>query len=1019
MTTNSQNQTIFIHSLWRAGSTYIFNAFRRSEAGYWAYQEPVHELALRAKTSPDILTNYTSEALAPLRHPQLDKAYFYELQQTHQEWHDVIEKKIIYDNYFSESSIEPLAKYLHALIASANGRPVIQECRTSSRIGAIKQALGGLHLYLWRNPWDQWWSFKINDYFDAACQIVLGANPAPPIVARLKEEIGYVEFHHDEIAEELRHFEQHRLSSEDSYLVFYTLWCLGLLEGTTYADHIINIDALSTSIKYREETANNFKALGIQGVDFSDCHIPQAFFDTTDNKFFKGIETRVHGLLLTSGYTQELINTILNIRLEHAPTTHDDSITLVRDLHRARETALRFETSEASLGKHSQHIIDNLKAQAQAFERNFNVSNSSLANITVQLQNNELDLRKTTELLESTQANFRTGKDELHNILQDRTKREQELSEQTNQARQELAEFARTLAERELQAANQLLMIQQEVRQDKADLTQNHQKQLQEILLQHTLLEQNLTQQAQVTQQEVANLLQDQTKREQVLSEQAAQAKKGLEDLLHTKAQREQEAATQLVAIQQQYAQEKFEQSRNHIQQERALHQQYAEREQTFTLQLQVSQQQLSDLHVAQVKTLQQQRTALELSLNQQIKTNQQALRQLEKDNIRREQAASSLLLTTQKQAAKQLNELVSTHNEQVHALQRQIAEREQVLNQQHSFEINAKQNEYNRLLETSTVLETQLKTEIQSEQQTSLQLRQELADVAQSLAITHASFTWRIMAPLRKLASFITPINNKDTASFMTSKTELPHAALPPVLESQTINIQDTSIESNIQLPTQAFIQSASTLDELLAYYDLQFVHYAFRTLLGRAPDPEGLSYYLGRIRSGISKIQILAQIRSSAEGMAHASILPGLKKAIKLYKRGQYPLIGWLFRKINSSPSNHATERKQRSIENQLHSLSNETNLHFKKLEDSPSSMQHWVEQQTLNMPNTRQADVDNEFDETHSVLTIEDLQHLASQQTLDILSTYQTTNIKNLKEKKNLLTIESLLVIAAEIN
>lgn len=126
-----------------------------------------------------------------------------------------------------------------------------------------------------------------------------------------------------------------------------------------------------------------------------------------------------------------------------------------------------------------------------------------------------------------------------------------------------------------------------------------------------------------------------------------------------------------------------------------------------------------------------------------------------------------------------------------------------------------------------------------------------------------------------------------------------------------------------------------ASTLDELLACYDRHFIHCAYQTLLGRAPDPEGLGYYLGRLRTGFSKIRILAQLRLSKEGKAHAARLPGLDMAIERHKKEQYPLIGWLFRQRNGGEGNHPNERKLRAIENQLGLLSDESRRRFNQME------------------------------------------------------------------------------------
>ena len=72
---------VFIHSLWRAGSTYLFSVFRRSNAGYWCYQEPVHEIALLAKDNPENLLSYNGEKMQALRHPPLAASYFLELYE--------------------------------------------------------------------------------------------------------------------------------------------------------------------------------------------------------------------------------------------------------------------------------------------------------------------------------------------------------------------------------------------------------------------------------------------------------------------------------------------------------------------------------------------------------------------------------------------------------------------------------------------------------------------------------------------------------------------------------------------------------------------------------------------------------------------------------------------------------------------------------------------------------------------------------------------------------------------------
>ena len=166
-------EPIFIHSLWRTGSTFLFSVFRRSPNGYWCYQEPIHEFALYSKDAPDLLMSNHLASPDVLRHPHLDKPYFYELFKTWPQWRNDINKNIIYDAYFAEADNDSTTIYLDKLIKNSKGRPVIQECRTSSRISVLKKSLGGQHIYLWRNPWDQWWSYKATHYFDITNQLIL------------------------------------------------------------------------------------------------------------------------------------------------------------------------------------------------------------------------------------------------------------------------------------------------------------------------------------------------------------------------------------------------------------------------------------------------------------------------------------------------------------------------------------------------------------------------------------------------------------------------------------------------------------------------------------------------------------------------------------------------------------------------------------------------------------------------------------------------------------------------------
>ncbi len=349
-------QPIFVHSLWRAGSTYFFQAFRRA-GGYWAYQEPVHEAALQAKNAPERLAGYAEDLARALRHPPLQRGYFYELQQTHAAWKGKINKALIYDDYFSTAPKQPLFAYYRALIAAAPARPVLQDCRTSARIGAIKQALGGLHLYLWRNPWDQWWSFQINDYFPAVLQVILSADAAPPAIQALKEQIGFRAFRAAKIDAEINHFKANPLDPATDYLVFYTLWALSLLEGLAAADILVNIDALSRSRSYRADLEKRLQETGVLGLDFSDCQVPRAWYGPEDIDFFVPLEAQAHALLQATGTSAQALQQLQSLRQIFQPQPRVTLARLQEDLRRTRAIARRFAANAARAGRHDARLV--------------------------------------------------------------------------------------------------------------------------------------------------------------------------------------------------------------------------------------------------------------------------------------------------------------------------------------------------------------------------------------------------------------------------------------------------------------------------------------------------------------------------------------------------------------------------------------------------------------------------------------------------------------------------------------
>lgn len=369
---------IFIHSLFRAGSTYLFMVFRRSSGGYWCYQEPLHELAFFSRDDVKFLqVDHGASKTALLRHPHIEEDYFRELRDVWPAWQEKITERSIYANYFAPPEVDIGIPYWQSLIEASKGRPVFQECRTSGRIGAIKAALGGGHIYLWRNPWDQWWSYKVAPYFDTVNQLIVRAPNAPAPVVQLRTALGMEDEAPSGLAAAFEYYGARPQGSEKSYLVFYMLWCLGLREGMTHADVMLSIDRLSDSPVYRDEMQGALLAAGISGIDFSDCHVPQGRYLEQDRLFFEPLEERVHKWLLEGGWAHEELQLVQATRRQFepfgwgipvascAPADSVEQASRARALARRHETHLA-ETVSALIGKIGALETEAMQAEAKA-----------------------------------------------------------------------------------------------------------------------------------------------------------------------------------------------------------------------------------------------------------------------------------------------------------------------------------------------------------------------------------------------------------------------------------------------------------------------------------------------------------------------------------------------------------------------------------------------------------------------------------------------------------------------------
>ena len=315
---------IFIHAMLRSGSTYLFATLRELNDLY-CYYEPMHELVAWASTDVTRLDiEMHADKMQQLRHPEMQSPYFDELRQAWPAWRCRLAPEVVHGGYFAETFVDAGGDFYAALCDAAPRRPVFSECRTAGRIAALKKGLGGWHAYLWRNPWDQWWSTQVDPYFEASNRIIAHANPLPPVLLLLRETLG-LQLSPDARFSEARDFYLLRpLDFEASYGWFYGVWLHTLELAIRNADLLINIDSLSRSKDHRATVSEAFVELGVAPMDFSDVSAPSARFAATELDAFAAVETDVHDVFLKSGWAAERLRAILALREQHRPAKADD-----------------------------------------------------------------------------------------------------------------------------------------------------------------------------------------------------------------------------------------------------------------------------------------------------------------------------------------------------------------------------------------------------------------------------------------------------------------------------------------------------------------------------------------------------------------------------------------------------------------------------------------------------------------------------------------------------------------------
>jgi hypothetical protein len=283
--TSMAEKAIFIHSLFRTGSTYVWNTFRKN-ARYCCYYEPLHQdfVYLSAKR-PD-LWEFGKHVTGQMRFPALDKSLTHEyhpLLQPDKKRLPLFRKSFSFDEFCRISGNRNLKIYIDSLLENAGSRiPVFQFNRTALRIRWFKQNYpDAVHLYLVRHPHDQFQSYismmqEHNlDIFFVMDSLIAGKSQEFGMFKRLGARIPLVRYRDRFFANE---YLIYRIISRcysywERYFIFYFLWFYALYENVSQADLVINMDLLSQDQDYRRKVSRYLRRKGGHEIDFKDSSL--------------------------------------------------------------------------------------------------------------------------------------------------------------------------------------------------------------------------------------------------------------------------------------------------------------------------------------------------------------------------------------------------------------------------------------------------------------------------------------------------------------------------------------------------------------------------------------------------------------------------------------------------------------------------------------------------------------------------------------------------------------------------
>ena len=295
---------VFLHGLWRSGSTYVWSCFRRAHGAY-GYFEPVYP-GLAKLTPARIARADWRVSVADNRHPELDAPYYDEYAPLlRRRGVRGFQRRFAFDRFAlaQDDAHAQLQSYFNGLIghAAGLGRRAVLGCnRTWLRTAWLKARFGGFHVHVERDPMAIWSSYTSHaaqgnfSYFNNLHRIV-ERNAAHPLFEGMASRL-WLRRGLDRMRKPARFYADAfaAMSAEESYELVYFMWLLAALHGLGACDVVVDSCLAGRAGYAAELEARIARGCGLE-LDLSALRrmAPrvQADFDR------QGVETRVRDAL--------------------------------------------------------------------------------------------------------------------------------------------------------------------------------------------------------------------------------------------------------------------------------------------------------------------------------------------------------------------------------------------------------------------------------------------------------------------------------------------------------------------------------------------------------------------------------------------------------------------------------------------------------------------------------------------------------------------------------------------------